>query len=326
MEKKIFPISWNPNCTLIRCAVVKTFVDRLKGILNYTNCSEDCEFNLVFDDDTDSSLYFLEFLNIRIIVPRKPKIDRTLYIFYPFKLETWIFVIFFLFLMPTVLEIYKWSGYFIKTFKTFSILGSTHPKRTKGLMALINSLISFNALFICIWYSSFLGSFFVKDTHKIPIICQDVYFNYEYYKSGIIFKPSPFDNYLKIMENMNTSFGYCLSLPYEKFFQKNMENNIFAFRKETLYTSKPVYHFQEKDKTLADDFKKYIIDVYSSGFMTYWGIQFSQKSILKSFRKIEAEEQDLTLNMKEFEIPIAIFGAGLLLALFFFLIECIKCN
>lgn len=328
VEGKIFSVSWDSNCSMIRCEFVKYFVERLNGSLNYTNCLDNCDFYINLDDDTDSDMYFVEYLNVRMIIPRNPKLNRELYIFLPFKFEVWILFVFSIFYIPTILNIVNfektdWIANFIKCFQTIMSSGSTFS-RSEGLITFINYLVILYSFLIYNIYPSFLGSFLVKDTQSIPTICPDIYFNYEYDHYGIQFKSLPFKHYTEVMDSLNTSFGYCVTVPYEEFFKKNLNNNIFSFRSEILYTLEPLYFFKEKYSYFANDFKTFILDIYSSGFVTYWGIKYSELSVLRSLRRIEFERDiynDMVLNMDEFLVPFILYFIGLILGLISFSIE-----
>lgn len=157
--------------------------------------------------------------------------------------------------------------------------------------------------FVDIIYSTFLGSFFVKDFQGIPIVCPSLYMkNPDIHLKN--FKVVSFQIFWNALLAMNTSFGYCTIPPLVEYFHRNPDNIFFRMDASIeIIAQKPFHFFSERDSGLADSYNQFLLMVYSSGIINFWGSGFGRMHISKSLKKVEQNYvEDLGLTLDEFQM------------------------
>lgn len=332
---KVFPISWDPrSCIHTGCNVVKNYVSYINGTLNYTNCKNECEFgiNTGIAHRYNSSFYFYEYNNIKIIQPSNPTPDREFYVFMPFHWKVWVLVFGSVFYLAAVVKFTAylenacsagWSKSFLTIVQTLFSAGATF-RRTTVAASFLYFLIILYAFLINVMYPTFLESFFIIDVRKVTILCPKIYFaNHNQNNYGLNFKLLSVQDYLNAFAAVNSSVGYCLTPPYRELIQKNVDHKFYRTDPTiTIDLWAPIHYFQEKDRKLADSYEKFLGIVHSSGLISHWRFQQFLGYIFKGMANLSRESSEFTvLNLYEFKIPLLCLIAGLSSALMCFLVE-----
>lgn len=328
---KVFQVPLDyKDCSLVRCKIVTYFVDFVNGSLQFSDCGNDCEIQNFIDNEAVSSFYYFEFHHPKVIVPRNPKLNREFYMFMPFRWEIWIVIVFSILYFTIIIRIINliewkqsdWSMNLVKTIQTLFSPGSTFGTSSNAATFIYFLIIGYGFI-ISISYSTFLGSFFVKDLQNLKIVCPKMYLEDGKKLQYLYVSRAEF---LEAMATLNTSFAYCVTIPFEQYFRRDFRNAMFKLAQHSgIPTHKPLYYFSEKCiSEFAGSYHKYLMYLYSSGLIDIWGAEVARNNIPKSLRKLSQtinKFEELVLDLNEFKIPLICLGVGLAFAFSAFCIE-----
>lgn len=334
---KVFPISWDPKiCLLVACDVVKNYVSYINGTLNYTNCKNDCEFDIYFNitHRYKSSFYFYEYNHIKIIQPNNPSLQKEFYMFMPFHWKVWVLVFGSIFYLTAVVKLVSylenvsssragWSKSFLIVIQTLSSAGATF-RRTRTVTNFIYFLIIFYAFMLSIMYSAFLGSCLLSDIRKLPILCPSIFFdsdNRDEY--ALKFKLVSMKEFAESVAKMEPSYGFCVTPPFIDLTKKHVDHKFYRMHTSiTMDLWTPIHFFKEKDPMLADSYGRFLGHIYSSGLVNHWRFRQFLGYLFTGYAKLSQEFKEYTaLSINEFSVPFGFLFGGLIVGFMCFLGE-----
>lgn len=279
--------------------------------------------NSVFHRSTD----FLEYFGIVIVVPVDSTKDAVSgeYFVLPFDISVWIICFIFIIYFAIVISILRFlENKHFDFFNNFSysfltlLAASVTWKPSKFLHRIIFLTMVFFGIFITTLYNMYLGSFLIKGSggKEFEIIVNEFIYNlFTKFQNNnindILWKIVGNTGYLRKSLNMDSvRFGYCLHSNIWSIynsFQKHLTKRIFRLKYTTSNSMKIDGNVL---KPYAEDFRMYLIYIYSSGLIEKWKIgNFFQVFIESVLRNIpETSSNRVSLTWIKYPIFLSIFG------------------
>lgn len=292
----------------------------------------------------------LELMPWLIIVPKPKSLQYSKYILKPFSSEVWFLAFLVIFLASFVPR-----GNFGKNFTDFfrASLSQSYNFQKSYKISKIHLLIVFFGFVMTIWYSSLIGSFATTTLHEKPlktlrdikksglkILTEDfenkVFSNSKAYKNKKIFRNVSRNEFFKLGNSMNDSFGYLeYGDRWEYYYKPRMifQNKINFVETDIVLGYFPVF-LQMKEKLifrrLLNDFLYKIRDV---GLYQRWtkgafldAVKYKLENgkinfTFANFQRFKAKSPIRPIDITFIQYGIFIFFIGILISGIVFVFE-----
>lgn len=267
------------------------------------------------------------FYHMVLVIPKIKEINRSKFYLLPFDSAVMFIHLLSPFYFAAILKIsFESTNFTDNLLKTMRIVltGSAGREKCCFRVKCFNLTMVLYSIIMALAYTSYLGSFFTNcvDRTDFLYMCSDSRQELlDTRDNNIKFKILQNSDYIDHLLNLNMSYGYCLTslFWYKSFgFQKSVK---FLFR--PVYTNEFVYgHYMRinKHSTHLERFNEYLLSMYSTGFMTYWGNQMVMKNYTRKVQSFLASENRF-MTFGDLQFILVVFGCCIFIATCAFLIE-----
>lgn len=326
------------------CLMLRTFGNLYNGIENIILINESNLWTLSFSRKLPSrqtSLYkiaeYIEYFGVVVVVPvdSTKDVDSGAYFVLPFDLSVWITYflnIFYFIIVFSVLRYLENKNFDILRNFSYSILillaGSVDWKPKKFLhRTIFLTMIMFGYIMVTV-YTTYLGSFLIKGSgdQEFEIIINEPTFQLfsKFWNNveNILWKKVGSPEYFGKSLNLDSiKYGYCLHSNvwyiYNSF-QKHLAKKIFRLKYTTSNSLKIYGHVL---KPYAEDFKMYLMNIYSSGLVEKWKADNFLEVYIKSVITNNQESVSKGASLEWLQYPIFLSILGYLCSIVVFCFE-----
>lgn len=270
------------------------------------------------------------FHSVSILIPALNKIDKAKYFTMPFDTATWIVCAMFPIYFAAALQISLRNSRIIKnTLEAVRALATgiiRIPNSNYFLLRIIYFIAAFFGFSMSLIYTSFLGCFLTKtiDRHDYDIVCtadRIKQLDLDPKRKDIKFLLHSSDEYFMKLFDLDMSYGYCMTsfffltrIDFSKY-MKPIFRPIIPWKFASVHLLRINKHSKH-----VQNFNRYLLNVYSSGFMAKWGSEMLLLNKLDKVRKsIEIEDNVLTFHDLVFIFKVYVLC--LVLSMVFFIGE-----